>query len=281
MNNKNYFQGWYFKCSSKENTIAFIPAYHCTDGHKTASLQIITDDCALNVPFESLYYREKPLSAHIANCNFSEKGIELDIRREKVSAVGTVKFTNLSSLAYDIMGPFRFVPHMQCRHSVYSMRHRVNGTITLNGKSYIFKNGKGYIEGDRGFSFPKRYVWTQCFFRNGSIMLSIADVPFSGFCFTGIIGVVMINGKEHRIATYLGAKLKCIGKNLIIVKQGSLEVTACLIKSNSHPLYAPDNGTMSRTIHENASCTAYYKVAYKEKTLSEFTSRQASFEFEY
>ena len=43
-------------------------------------------------------------------------------------------------------------------------------------------------------------------------MLSIADIPMMGFHFTGIIGFVLIGEKEYRIATYLGAKVKHIGK---------------------------------------------------------------------
>lgn len=279
--NSNYFKGWYFKCSNKENTISFIPAYHRNGYHETASLQIITDENAYNIPFEYLSYRENPLLARIGKCLFSENGIKLDINTDTVKAKGIIKFSKLSPVSYDIMGPFKLVPYMQCRHSVYSMKHRINGKLNINGHTYIFINGKGYIEGDRGRSFPSKYIWTQCFFRNGSIMLSVADIPSMGFHFTGIIGIVMINKKEYRIATYLGAKIKSIGKNYIVVKQGNLEIAAKLIDKNAHPLYAPDNGIMSRTIHESTSCKAYYQVLYKGKPLCEFISRHASFEFEY
>ena len=50
-------------------------------------------------------------------------------------------------------------------------------------------------------------------------MLSVADIPFLGFHFTGIIGVVLIDGKEYRIVTYLGAKIKQVDKNTVTVKQ--------------------------------------------------------------
>ncbi len=281
MFSSNYFKGWYFKCSNKENTIGFIPAYHRSDNMETASLQIITDDEAYNIPFDYMSYSEKPLLARIGKCLFSENGIMIDIDTDTVSAKGILKFSGLSPISYDIMGPFKFVPYMQCRHSVYSMKHQINGKITINRKPYIFENGKGYIEGDRGYSFPKKYIWTQCFFRNGSVMLSVADIPSLGFHFTGIIGVVMINRKEYRIATYLGARIKSIGRNYIVIKQGNFEIVAKLIEKNSHPLYAPDKGLMSRTIHESASCKAYYQFIYKGKTLYKFKSCHASFEFEY
>ena len=116
------------------------------------------------------------------------------------------------------MGPFRYVPFMECRHSVVSMKHTVNGSININGKAYSFDNAAGYIEGDRGYSFPKRYIWTQCIFENGSLMLSVADIPFGLFSFTGIIGIIHVNKKEYRFATYLRAKAVKIEKGEIIIK---------------------------------------------------------------
>ena len=179
------------------------------------------------------------------------------------------------------MGPFKFEPIMQCRHSVYSMKHRIDGQLTVNGELFDFQNGNGYIEGDSGISFPKEYIWTQCSFENGSLMLSVADIPFLGFYFTGIIGVVMLKGKEYRIATYLGAEIKEITENSVTVRQGDYLLTAKLIEKKAHPLYAPNKGKMSRTIHESASCTASYAFSYKCNKLCEFTSNRASFEFEY
>ena len=79
--------------------------------------------------------------------------------------------------------------------------------MCINGQKYYFRNAWGYWEGDCGRSFPKEYVWTQCFFNDGALMLSVADIPMAGIRFTGIIGVVLWRGKEYRIATYLGAKV--------------------------------------------------------------------------
>ncbi len=281
MSKNNYFKGWYFKCSANDKTIAFIPAYHRSNRRETASLQIITDEAAFNIPFDSLKYCEKPLCVNLGKCIFSEEGIKLNIKNDDLTIIGELRFGGVSPIKYDIMGPFHIVPFMQCKHSVYSMKHSVDGQIAVNGRELNFQNAQGYIEGDSGYSFPNRYIWTQCCFENGSLMLSVANIPLFGFHFTGIIGVVLIDGKEYRIATYLGAKIKHIGDNTVIVSQGNYEITAKLIKKNAQPLYAPVNGTMNRIIHESASCTAYYKFSCKCKLLCEFTSYRASFEFEY
>ena len=78
-----------------------------------------------------------------------------------------------------------------------------------------------------------------------------------------------------------GIDVKQVNKNTVTVKQGSFKLTAKLIKKNAQPLAAPTNGDMCRTIHESASCEAYYRFSHKNKVLCEFTTDKASFEFEY
>ena len=53
-------------------------------------------------------------------------------------------------------------------------------------------------------------------------MLSAAEIPMLGFYFTGIIGVILLNGQEYRIATYLGAKISAIKENTVNCQAGKL-----------------------------------------------------------
>jgi len=158
MSKNNYFKGWYFKCSASDKTIAFIPAYHRSNRRETASLQIITNEAAFNIPFDSLKYSEKPLCVNLGKCVFSEDGIKLNIKNDELTIIGELRFGCVSPIKYDIMGPFHIVPFMQCKHSVYSMKHSVDGQIAVNGRELDFQNGQGYIEGDSGYSFPNRYI---------------------------------------------------------------------------------------------------------------------------
>lgn len=80
LSNIGYFKGWYFKCSTKDKTIAFIPACHYSNNKKSASLQIITDDKVFNIPFEKLEYQENPLYVKIGNCVFSHERIILNFQ---------------------------------------------------------------------------------------------------------------------------------------------------------------------------------------------------------
>lgn len=274
MTRENYFKGIYFKCEDSEKTVAVIPAVHKSGGKTTSSLQIITDDAAHKINFDS--------AAELYNsCRFSMGGIKLNIKEGQTNARGTLRFGAKTPLAYDIMGPFKYVPMMQCRHTVYSMYHEVNGTLTVNGKDYTFNSGSGYTEGDSGYSFPREYLWTHCHTQFCSLMLSVADIPFGLFRFTGVIGAIITGGKEYRIATYLGAHAVRISDGCVTVKQGDYTLSARLIKKNAHPLLAPKVGAMSRTIHESASCTAEYIFCCRGEKILHFISDRASFEYEY
>lgn len=161
------------------------------------------------------------------------------------------------------------------------MKHTVNGSLSANGTTVFFRDGDGYWEGDRGYSFPKRYAWTQCCVPGGSLMLSVADIPLGCFHFTGVIGVILWAGKEYRLATYLGAKAVRIQNGELVVQQGGTRFTAKLLSVNAQPLRAPVGGSMARTIHESASCTASYCLEKDGRTLFSFTAPNASFEYEY
>lgn len=162
---RDYFEGWYLKAQSDSQALAVIPAIHQSKGKCTSSIQIITDEDTWTISFPAGAFRQTKKKIAIGKNSFGERGIRLSINTPEISAQGKLTFESLTPLKYDIMGPFSLVPYMECRHSVFSMRHVVNGTVVLNGKKYLFDNAMGYWEGDRGRSFPKEYLWTQCFFR--------------------------------------------------------------------------------------------------------------------
>jgi len=280
---KDYFFGRYFKCCGKDGTLALIPAFHRTGGVTTASVQLITDDGAWIVPFDAAQYVDGAdgFEVSIGDSSFRKDGISLSLAGENFSAHGNLKFGPFNALKGDIMGPFRFVPFMECRHSVYSVRHELSGSITVNGKEFNFDGGTGYIEGDRGSSFPKVYAWTQTLFSGGSLMLSVASIPYGPIHFTGVIGFVWLDGKEYRIATYKGAKAISIKDGTVKVRQGKLEFTASLVEKHAHPLFAPTSGAMVRTIKESASCRAKYALAIDGKTILDIDTPDASFEYEF
>lgn len=235
----NDFQGWYFKCQSQSQTVALIPAQHRFDGDSGCSLQVITQEGAWSLPFSQKALTFSRDGVRLGENRFSPAGLRLNLRTKDLTAFGSLRFGPLTPLRYDIMGPFRFVPFMECRHQVVSMAHSVTGSLEINGTPYRFCQDDGYIEGDRGRSFPKRYLWTQCCFPQGSLMLSVADIPFCGGQFTGIIAAVRFLGKEYRLATYLGARLISLHNGRVILRQGRFTLTAKRLDAPGHGLLAP------------------------------------------
>lgn len=276
-----FFQGWYFKCSTESETIAFIPAVHDNGKQRSISLQIVTEQGSHSISYPHIAYDRFRNAYLLGGSRFSPAGLYLNIQKDSLQLSGRLHFSSHEKINGDIMGPFQYLPFMQCRHKIYSMFHKVNGQLSINGRNLLFTEGKGYMEGDRGFSFPREYLWTQCHFEGGSLMLSIADIPMPGFQFTGIIAVIMIGGQEYRLATYNGARIVYIGNHSVQIRQGDYRFSARLIRQNSFPLHAPRGGNMSRCIQESPSCTAGYYFCCGTKVLLDFQSDMASFEYEY
>lgn len=292
---RHYFEGWYLKHQSRNKTIAFIPALHADDkGNWSASIQVITDEGAWYFPFsaDSFHVDEKRFFVEVGENQFSNKGIKVHLKNDEISIAGEVNYGCFKKIKGDIMGPFRMVPFMECRHSVLSMYHRTAGTLYINDKK-VPMDGSGYIEGDRGCSFPERYLWTQCILnekRGDSVMLSLADIPMCGFHFWGCICSVCFKGQEYRLATYRGCRILKYGQGEAIIKQGKYLLRITRLPDHgrqkeeeakldrSYSLHAPDRGKMSRMIKENPSCAVRYQFwRYKEK-IFDITSSNASFE---
>lgn len=261
---KEYFEGSYYKHQKGDVTLSIIVGKSTSEEF----IQIITNDCSYVVPF-------------IGSNQFSKNGIKLDIHTSEISLVGSLHYVNLSPIKYDIMGSFRYFP-MECKHGIISMYHKIRGSVVLNGQTLDFTNGIGYIEKDFGTSFPSSYVWVQSndFIEKCSIMVSIAHIPFYGFHFRGCICVIHYEGKEYRLATYLGVRVLSCSPRHILLKQGKYKLSILLTPSEGHLLKAPQNGKMSRKITERAACPARFFFAKQDQLLFDFSSNNTSYEYE-
>lgn len=279
-----FFEGWYFKHQQGEHTVAFIPAHHRDRrGVHAASMQVITEDRAeyAEIPIEDFRVEREPFRVRCGDSVFSLGGCRIDCPFAGERLTGTLRYGAWTPPKGDIMGPFRLVPFMQCRHSVFSMAHTVKGTLTLGGRTLDFRQGMGYAEGDRGMSFPSRYLWTQGLLPGGSVMLSVADVPFCGGHFTGCVGFVWMHGRELRLATYRGLRVTGAGPRGAAVRQGKWELTAELLEARPLDLRAPQLGDMGRTIRESAACRVRYRLLREGRCLLDTVCGQAGFEADW
>lgn len=266
------FEGWYYKQQSGEHTLALI-AGRSDEG---AFIQAVTERNSWNIPVDLRDYRREGTRIRMGANEFSPEGVRLKLGELS----GELRFRNLKPLQNDIMGPFRFFP-MECRHGVDSMLHDVEGCISLNGNPLDFTGGKGYIEHDSGWSFPKDYWWVHCndFAENCSIMASAARIPFAGTHFRGCIAAVWLDGREYRLATYLGAHIVRCEAAALTIRQGAytLEITAK--PGEGQPLAAPVCGEMRRIIRESAACPAHFRFTKKGLVIFDGRSARAGHEY--
>ncbi len=265
---KNRFKGYYFRHQNNSQTVAFIPG-ESEDG---AFIQVITDKLSRRYDFPRAEFGKE---IKIGASRFGKDGITLRLP----DITGSIKYRDTTPISSDIMGIFRFFP-MECRHTVVSMRHSLSGSVMIDGEEYNFSQGIGYIEGDSGRSFPKKYLWLHAndFPDGSSIMLSVADIPFYGLSFDGVICVLMYCGREYRLATYYGAKAEIKGSN-IIIRQGKYRLTVNVLSNgDGHRLSSPQNGRMSGIIKEHNNACIHIEFSKSGKMICELFSSRAGFE---
>lgn len=273
--NKNYFEGWYYKLidSKQENVWAVIPgiAHGKSEGDSHAFVQVIeANSCSVHYfkyDISSFKFHEDEFNVQIGNSIFSRNGIILNLKDHNISIQGQLSFQNIVSfpnkiLRPGIMGPFSFVPSMECYHGVVNIHHEIKGSIAQNGTEINFNNGYGYIEKDWGKSFPESWIWLQSnHFSQGdvSLMFSIAKIPFLGSHFTGFLSFLRIGHQMFSFATYTGAKITKLQymEDTILVDISDSRYTFHIeaIFSKGGVLKAPKNGLMSGEVTESITST--------------------------
>jgi len=260
-----FFEGWYYKVVSNDqkHAFAFIPGIAMDEkGKKQSFIQVLDGK-----KFTSKYYKYKFIDFK-SNSNkhniviskniFLKDSIELDLS----NISGKLFFKNLSPWSNSIfspgiMGPYSFVPFMECYHGILSMNHTIEGKLIVNNKVVDFSQGKGYIEKDWGHSFPEAYIWMQCnnFNDSGvSIKASVAKIPWLGSSFIGFIAGVLIEGVLIEFTTYNFSKLiKCSVNNKTVqlnLENPSYVLQIILHRKKPTELVAPISGFMDARIEE-------------------------------
>ena len=260
-----YFEGWYFKCSNKYFPIAFIVGINKNKMQSNCFLQIITtkESFYFLYPLEDFSFTQSPFSVTVKNSTFSEQGIHLDIQEDSLVLLGDITFTNTITLqkkllSPNIMGPFSYLPFMECNHAILSLYSTLSGSIYFNEVSLNYDDSIGYIEKDWGSSFPSSYIWCQAnnfALSETNLFVSVATIPLGLFHFRGFICCFLFKGKEYRFSTYDTSCLSLCtitekSIHLIFTKNSiSLEIKASLLEENI--LLAPKVGNMDRKIKES------------------------------
>ena len=260
---RNRFFGKYYKFISDDRFCFAVIKSHANEGDM---LQVIT-------PSKASFITD-PSSMKIEG-----NVITFDINQEDISIKGTITLGELHPLKKKVMGPFTYLP-MECRHEIYSMYHTLKGNLLIDGKEISFDNGIGYIEGDSGTNFPKRYVWYNSVTSEATATFALASIPLFGFIhFTGILCFIKTKEREYYLSTYNGAKLKKISDDEIIIKKGKYSFVLNIKNEGGHLLKAPVKGNMERYIKENLNVPTSFKLLKKDEALVEVNDPISSLEY--
>ncbi|MGL1893690.1 MAG: tocopherol cyclase family protein [Spirochaetaceae bacterium] len=273
----NYFEGWYFKVANEsgDKVFAVIPGIskEIQDPH---SFIQINDNCGFTEYYkfdldDINFISGSTLKIIIKDNLFSLDNIILNLP----NITCNIKFSNqvkYNGIWPNIMGPFSFIPFMQCYHGVGLINSRVDGEIKILDKVTSYNNGKGYIEKDYGSGFPKEWIWLQGnSFKEKqiSIMMSLAHIPWLGSYFPGFLGFIHVDDKTHYFSTYNGSKVLdiSVGEYLEIeFKKRDYRLKIKTKQVNSGILKAPVKGSMNRLIKESVNSNIDIKF-YKKSIL--------------
>lgn len=292
-----YFEGWYYKAETPDGrAVAVIPGISRTRGGETHSFIQLLD--AGNVaryyrfPAEAFEAQRGRLDVRIGRSRFTRNGFFLDIPPDGGAAGVSGECHYLNGTAYPIrpwspgiMGPFSFVPFLECRHGVVLMAGETAGTIAVGNETIRLNGGSGYIEKDWGRSFPDSYFWMQAARFEGktaAFMLSVAAVPLGRGSITGVIGFLFADGRVRRFATYSGARVRRAE-----VSQDALQAVIALPHGELHVdaradaagiLRAPADGEMRREARESLRASLRVKLIERGKVVFSGVSVSAGFE---
>ncbi len=298
---RRYFEGWYFKCISadRRQAIAIIPGMAIDPaGRRHAFIQVINAVSGrtwyFHFPAADFAASERELAIRVGASHFSGSGLALTIDSPTGQASGCLTFSEAQVFPVNwhnpgIMGPFAFLPFMECYHAIIHLWHRLSGSIILDGEQLAFTGGVGYIEKDYGRSFPQTYIWLQAghFDQGGAtLVFSRARIPFLGREFPGFFAYFTdYRNITVRFATYNRSRLvrwsvnagdrTCSGE--LRGPAGTLAFNARM--AGGGRLRAPVDGLMDREIIESITAVVHVRLTDRRgKVLYEGTSSEAGME---
>jgi|AKZA01.1.fsa_nt_gi hypothetical protein len=280
---KGYFEGWYYKVTSESYSIAIIVGINKNTADDHGFIQTLDTvsgiEQYIRFPLHEVRITNDPFHIEMGDNHFYMDSIKVCIK-DPISInmhiqLGDFHYLDSSFFAPTIMGPFSYIPRMECVHTIHSLHHKVIGKIEVDKQDLSVYNAIGYIEKDRGTSFPTTYLWLQSnHFHNqkkASLFLSIASIPLYVLDFTGIIMVFMFGSQQLRFGSYYGAKVKVIKKidnngYKIIMEQGTYRICIKIYLGKVFTLSAPSMGEMKHKAYETLSAKGLIHV-YKNNRL--------------
>ncbi len=235
---------------------------------------------------------------HIGNSRFHESGCEVVLPNLQLSLKHVSPITwPWKWWSPGAMGPFSFVPGMECRHGVVSLHHAIHGSLQRKNESEIQLSSStvGYIEKDWGKSFPRGWVWLQTNHLAGEtepccLMVSAGRVPWITGAFRGFIAALYFRGEFHPFTTYNRASFDLeLSKDSahMVFSRGTSRRNAGKGKTLTITAYhapgvdlispLPSDGMHGR-VNESLLATAEVRFSEEGKTILDTTANWLGFE---
>lgn len=292
-NSRPYFEGWYFKLAHPEHPLAVIPGvFRGLDSAGDMSfVQVLYGPGNASVfipfPFSAFSSDENRFDVAVGENRFSMDGMRLRLEKDGFSLRGEAAFSRHRFPKGTAMGPFAYLPKMQCSHGVLSLGHAVDGTLFLSGTKLDAQGSCGYIEKDWGSAFPPSWMWLQGNSpgQNGedvAFTCSVARVPYGPFRFTGHVAVLSVGDRQYRMATYNGsriARLRADGHSAgLVLRRGALTLSVAARSQSFGTLAAPTRTGMDRTIGESLDAALELTLIKGGRTLLSATLKGCGME---
>ena len=294
----HYFEGWYYKLidRKREHVFAVIPGISIGADRRDAHAFVQFIDAVqgqteyFRYEFEEFNADRKMLNVRIGGNEFTDSNVNLNLHNGHSQISASLRFEDVvryprSFLSPGIMGPFSFVPGMECYHGVVHISHTLHGSLHVDGREIDMTGGEGYIEKDWGRSFPSAWIWLQAnhFAQRGtSFMFSLARIPWLGRSFAGLIAFLKTPDGFFKFATYNGAHVQQLtlkGNTLTgRLQRGSDALDFSATYQRGGLLKAPKNGLMNRTIEESITAEVSLQLYHHNRILYEGQSGWAGME---
>ncbi len=275
-----YFEGWYYKHACDKGVFVVIPGlFRGTDSSKDqAFIQLI-----VGFPPKS-YFLSYPAGEFTCHPRYFELCIggncfsihEINLSLPEIGLTANLRYSGhvplrTTLLSPSIMGPFSYLPKMQCNHGILSLWHSVKGDVCFEGNTLKFDGADGYIEKDWGEEFPSSWIWMQCGSGKDALVCAIARIPVKNIRFNGLIAVLNAKGRQMRFATYNGGKVAGISRGdgclTVELKKGKLRLCIIARSDSFGNLMAPSKEGMNRVIRESVNCIYDISVCRGTETM--------------
>lgn len=278
-----FFEGWYYKLvdADAQGAMAVIPGvFFARDRTESHCFVQIFDGRAgrawyQRYPIEDFWAHPNRFEVRVGPNRFSLASLTLNISNTELSVQGRVelgpaKAWPVTISSPGVMGPFAWLPFLECYHGLLSFDHALAGGFELEGETRSFDAGRGYLEKDWGSSFPSSWIWCQCnhFPQAGvSVSASIAEIPNLGRSFPGFIVGLQIDEQLHAFTTHNLSRIEVLRADehevAWTLTNKTHRLTLLIERAEATRLPGPRIDGMKREVHETLRARVDLRLSIK------------------